>query len=120
MVRISGDEVQCVASGLLPDYREPSRKTARTILYPVLFEWALSKGYRRINLLRSRANLQDGVFASKSHRGAVAEVDSWPHSALQFYVPMDGILPEFWKTQMVQKNDQFIPLNDALSSRSSS
>ena len=67
--RICGNEIQVLSSGLLPDYRQFSRRKARTILYPILFEWATAKGYRKINLLRSRANLTDGVFSSKAHRG---------------------------------------------------
>jgi hypothetical protein len=114
IVRFSGDEIQGIASGLLPDYREPSRRTARTVMYPILFEWAQSNGYRKINLLRSRANLRDGVFASKKHRGAIAEVDSWPHSALRFYIPENTLLPEFWKTQLVLKNDRLTPLEEIL------
>ncbi len=118
VVRISGNEIQGIASGLLPDYSKSSRLTARAVMYPILFEWAASKGYRRINLLRSRANLQDGVFASKKHRGAVAEVDSWPHTAIKFYIPPESALPDLWKTQLVEYLGVLIPLDEALNRQS--
>ena len=113
-VRISGDEIQGIASGLLPDYKRASRHNARAVMYPILFEWATSRGYNRINLLRSRANLEDGVFASKKHRGAVAEVDSWPHTRISFYVHPGTNLPDMWKAQLVELDGHLIPLGEAL------
>ena len=110
--RICGNEIQVLASGLLPDYQQTSRRLARTVIYPILFEWASCKGYRKINLLRSRANLEDGVFASKSNRGATAEIDCWPHSSLQIYVPDKFELPRIWKSQLVRKANQLVPFGD--------
>ena len=112
--RVCGNEIQVLAFGLLPDYQQASRRKTRTVIYPILFEWASVKGYRRINLLRSRPNLKDGVFASKAHRGATAELDSWPHSALQIYVPENLELPGMWKSQLVRRNGKLIPLEDVL------
>ena len=114
IIRVGSDEIQGIASGLLPDYNKASRRTARTVMYPVLFEWATSKGYGRINLLRSRANLEDGVFASKKHRGAIAEVDSWPHTEIRFYIPAGTDLPELWKTQLVEEEGKLVPLGEVL------
>jgi len=113
LVRIVGNELQGMASGLLPDYDAPSRRTARTVMYPILFEWAASRGLKTINLLRSRANLVDGVFASKKHRGAVAEVDCWPHTALRIYVPGDMALPTIWNSQLVNINGMLVYLEEA-------
>lgn len=112
--RICGNEIQALASGLLPDYRQASRRRARTVLYPILFEWASVKGYRKINLLRSRANLEDGVFSSKAHRGATPEIDSWPHSALQIYAQPGLELPLAWESQLVRKAGKLVPLGDLL------
>ena len=112
--RICGNEIQALSSGLLPDYRQASRRKARTVLYPILFEWASMKGFRKINLLRSRANLNDGVFASKAHRGATPEIDSWPHSALQIYTPAGLELPPGWESQLVKDAGKLVPLGDVL------
>ncbi len=112
--RVCGNEIQVLASGLLPDYQQPSRRKARTMIYPILFDWASANGYRTLNLLRSRPNLKDGVFVSKAHRGATAELDSWPHSALQIYVPENLELPRMWKSQLVRKNGKLIPLEEVL------
>lgn len=112
--RVCGKEIQVLASGLLPDYQQPSRRKARTVIYPILFDWASANGYRTLNLLRSRANLEDGVFANKTHRGATAEADCWPHSALQIYVPENLELPGMWKSQLVRKYGKLIPLEKVL------
>ena len=112
--RICRNEIQALSSGLLPDYLQFSRRKARSALYPILFEWASAKGYRKINLLRSRANLTDGVFSSKAHRGATAEIDSWPHSSLQIYIPAGLEPPRIWKTQLVKKMGKPVPLGDVL------
>lgn len=112
--RVCRGEIQVLASGLLPDYQQASRRRARTVINPFLFEWASGKGYRKINLLRSRANLQDGVFSSKAHRGATPEIDSWPHSALQIYAPAGMSLPPAWASQLVKKAGKLVPLGDIL------
>ncbi len=112
--RICRGEIQVLSSGLLPDYGHASRRKARTVINPFLFEWASAKGYRKINLLRSRANLKDGVFSSKVHRGATSEIDPWTHSALQIYAPAGLELPPGWESQLVKDAGKLVPLGEVL------
>jgi hypothetical protein len=100
--RLRGDTMTFLAMGLAGDYVNLLRRGAMAALYYEVFRWAREHGMRRVNLLRSRPHLRDGVVVHKRRFGAQPKLDSWPHALLAVYPPVGHPLPEASKDLLVE------------------
>jgi hypothetical protein len=107
---IKGKTVRAVAAGLMPDYQYHLKRGAASACEYFLFKWAQDNSIHTIDFLRSRPNLQDGVYEFKRKWGAYSEKDAWPHTSLWIFVP-DGLdIPEIVKKQLVWHKEGFVEL----------
>lgn len=112
--KIKRKELIVLSFGLCPEYNYHLQRGAMSAVYYFIFEWAKKNSKEVVNLLRSRPNLQDGVFKHKHRWGAVAEMDMWPHTSIWIFVPQKSEIPEIYKKQLVLRENKFIELERLL------
>jgi hypothetical protein len=83
--RLRGATLTFLASGLRSDFASLLRRGAASALYYEIFRWARAHRIERVNLLRARPHLKDGVCLHKRRFGAQPEIDAWPHAVLAVY-----------------------------------
>jgi len=84
---VRGDQLTAVAFGHLPEDRHSLRLGGLSAAYYYLFHYAARHSFSCVDLLRSRPDAGDGVYCHKQRWGAVAEKDSWPHTAIRLFPP---------------------------------
>jgi hypothetical protein len=85
LCRLHGDSVIAVAFGVAAPYAENLRKGAMSAAYYFLFGWAEERKLRSVDLLRSRADRNDGIYEHKRRWGAEASPDRWCHTVIGLY-----------------------------------
>jgi hypothetical protein len=100
--RLCDDTLTFLAMGLAGDYVNLLRRGAMAAVYYEVFRWARDHGMHRVNLLRSRPHLRDGVVLHKRRFGAQPTLDPWPHALLAVYPPVGLSLPEAAKDLLVE------------------
>ena len=105
-------EVTTLAVGLTCACSDLLRRGALSTAYYFLFDWAVKHGIKTVDLLRSRANIYDGVFEHKRFWGASPEPDSWPHTEIRFLFPDGQAVPPELAGQLVWKENRLIAFCD--------
>jgi hypothetical protein len=104
-------KVTAVAFGVARPHDELLRKGALTSVYYFLFKWAESNGMKQVDLLRSRANLEDGVFEHKRRWGARPMLDGWPHTFIRIFPVPRGGMPLLLRQQLILHDGKWMPIN---------
>jgi len=91
--RVRRHQVTALAYGLREPHSELLDKGALSAASYFLIRWAREQRLERVNLLRSRPHLKDGVFEHKRRLGADASWDPWPHTTIGVYTPREAPLP---------------------------
>ena len=99
--RLRKGELSVLALGHLPEERYPLSFGALSAAYCFLFQYAAEHSLDRLDLLRSKPHGDDGVFRHKRYWGAIAEIDTWPHTAIWFYPPAGCDIPKVLEKQLV-------------------
>ena len=107
---IKGETVRAVAGGLIDDHQYHLKRGAASACEYFLFKWAQDNSIKTIDFLRSRPNLQDGVYEFKRKWGAYPEKDIWPHTSLWIFVPNGLDIPAIMKKQLVWHKKRFVEL----------
>jgi hypothetical protein len=101
------ERLTAVAFGHLPEERHPLRLGGLSAAYYHLFDYAARHSFDCVDLLRSRPDAHDGVYCHKQRWGAVAEMDSWPHTAIRLFPPAEMPLPQSFKRMLVWSGGTF-------------
>jgi hypothetical protein len=107
-------EVTVFALGLISDFSYHLQRGALSSAYYFLFKWAEDNGINTIDLLRSKPNVNDGVYEHKRFWGAIAEKDIWPHTCIRIFLPKGIELPSAIKGYLVRMGNGFIELEKAV------
>jgi hypothetical protein len=107
-------EVTLFALGLISDFAYHLQRGALSSVYYFLFQWAEQNDIDTIDLLRSKADVNDGVFEHKRSWGAKVEKDIWPHTIIMIYTPRDIAIPSVLKGFLVWSGNEFIELSKAI------
>lgn len=91
---VRGDQLTAVAFGHVPEQQHSLRLGGLSAAYYYLFHYAAQHSVRCVDLLRSRPDSADGVYCHKQRWGAVAERDSWPHTAIRLFPPAEMPTPQ--------------------------
>jgi hypothetical protein len=110
----SRDTVRVLAGGVAPDYEYNLRRGAYSACEYFLLQWAQENAIKAIDYLRSRPNLNDGVYEYKRKWGALPVKDLWPHTSLWIFVPMGAEIPEIAGKQLVWHKNRFVTLQECL------
>jgi hypothetical protein len=100
------------AFGLAPDYAFHLKRGAMSATYYFLFQWAQENGLERVDLLRSRAHVFDGVYEHKRRWGAGAYDDGWPQTSLWAYPSADTQL--ILRKLLVKEGSRFVAFGELL------
>ena len=88
--RMSKNTITALAFGLAPPYEQHLKRGAMSAAYYFLFRLAEENNLRFVDLLRSRADLKDGVYEHKRRWGAEAFADPWCHTLICVYSRSHG------------------------------
>ena len=100
-------KISARAFGHLPEGRYPLSLGGLSATYYYILQYAVEHNLDHVDLLRSRPNSADGVYCHKKRWGAVAEIDSWPHTAILFFSRQGLPVPENLKTLLVWDGAEF-------------
>ncbi len=107
------DEVSAKAFGHLPEEEYSLRMGGMSAVYYGLTEFARKNSFACVDLIRSRPNSRDGVYCHKHRWGAVAEKDSWPHTAIQLFPPKDLPVPTPFESLLIWDGHTFREMGNA-------
>ena len=108
-------EISARAFGHLPEGKYSLSLGGLSATYYYILRYAVEHNLDYVDLLRSRPNSADGVYCHKKRWGAVAEIDSWPHTAILFFSGQGVPVPEKLKTLLVWDGVEFKELRDSCS-----
>jgi hypothetical protein len=107
-------EITIFALGLISDFQYHLQRGALSSVYYFLFQWAEQNNIDTIDLLRSKADVNDGVYEHKRSWGATVEKDTWPHTVIRVFVPEAGDIPSKIKGFLVWTENGFVELQQAV------
>jgi hypothetical protein len=110
----SRDTVRVLASGIAPDYEYNLRGGAHSACEYFILQWSQENAIKTIDYLRSRPNLNDGVFEYKRKWGALPVKDLWPHTSLWIFAPKGAEIPQIVGKQLVWRQNGFVTLEECL------
>jgi len=108
------EEVTLFALGLLSDFNYHLRRGALSSVYYFLFKWAEENDIHAIDLLRSKPNVNDGVYEYKRLWGATAEKDIWPHTSMKIFIQQRVDISPMLKGLLVWTGNGFLELDKAV------
>jgi hypothetical protein len=108
-----GAEVKALVFGLRGDYTDLLARGALSATYYFLIKWALDHSMEKVDLLRCRPHIRDGVFVHKRRFGATPHLDSWPHSAIWVFPSNNALQAECAQGLIVWHQGRPMPLDEA-------
>ena len=112
---VGNRRISARAFGHLPEEKYSMSLGGLSATYYYILRYAAEHNLDYVDLLRSRPNSADGVYCHKKRWGAVAEIDSWPHTAILFFSGQGVPVPEKLKTLLVWNGVEFKELRDSCS-----
>jgi len=108
--KLKKNEICTLAFGHLSDDQYHLQLGGLSAAYYFIFKWAEEHSIQKVDLLRSRPHMNDGVYEHKRRWGAKPEIDGWPHTALWIFIPKEAELPPSLKKQLIWNGDKFIEI----------
>ena len=110
--KLEKNKVIVRAFGLIQEYPYYLRRGALSAVYYFIFKWAEQNSLQIVDLQRSRAHTNDGVYEHKRRWGAKAVKDMWPHTSLWIFIQKKEEVPLSLKKQLVWNGNKFVQLQE--------